>query len=43
MDFFDIKDNITDNHIVIYTGPIDAYFEQGLPKLEYRSIDFHRT
>ena len=42
MDFFDIKDNITDNHIVIYTGPIDAYFaDKGLPKLEYRSIDFH--
>ena len=28
--------------IVIYTGPIDAYFaDKGLPKLEYRSIDFH--
>ena len=26
---------------VIYTGPIDAYFKnRGLPKLEYRSIDF---
>ena len=41
-DFFDIKDQITKEHIVIYTGPIDAYFaDKGLPKLEYRSIDFH--
>ena len=41
-DFFDIKDKITKDHLVIYTGPIDAYFaDKGLPKLEYRSIDFH--
>ena len=41
-DFFDIKDKITKKHLVIYTGPIDAYFaDKGLPKLEYRSIDFH--
>jgi UDP-galactopyranose mutase len=41
-DFFDIKDQITKKQIVIYTGPIDTYFsDKGLPKLEYRSIDFH--
>jgi UDP-galactopyranose mutase len=41
-DFFDIKDKISKEQIVIYTGPIDAYFaDKGLPKLEYRSIDFH--
>ena len=40
--FFDIKYQITKEQIVIYTGPIDAYFsDKGLPKLEYRSIDFH--
>lgn len=40
--YFDIKDKITKNQIVIYTGPIDSYFaDKGLPKLEYRSIDFH--
>lgn len=28
---------------LIYTGPIDAYFaDSGLPKLEYRSIQFHK-
>ncbi len=41
-DFFDIKDQIRKEQIVIYTGPIDTYFaDKGLPKLEYRSIDFH--
>lgn len=41
-DFFDIKDKITKEQIIIYTGPIDSYFaDKGLPKLEYRSIDFH--
>ena len=41
-DFFDIKDQLSKDHIVIYTGPIDAYFaDKGLPTLEYRSIDFH--
>jgi UDP-galactopyranose mutase len=41
-DFVDIKDQITKDQIVIYTGPIDMYFaDKGLPKLEYRSIDFH--
>jgi UDP-galactopyranose mutase len=40
--FFDIKDQITKNQIVIYTGPIDVFFsDKGLPKLEYRSIDFN--
>ena len=42
VDFFDIKDKIFDHQTIIYTGPIDAYFaDKGLPKLEYRSIDFH--
>lgn len=41
-DFFDLKDKITKDQIVIYTGPIDTYFsDKGLPKLEYRSINFH--
>lgn len=42
VDYFDIKKFINNNQIVIYTGPIDTYFaDKGLPKLEYRSIDFH--
>ena len=39
-DFFKIKHLLNDKKI-IYTGPIDLYFsETGLPKLEYRSINF---
>ena len=41
-DFFDIKDQLSKEIIIIYTGPIDTYFaDKGLPKLEYISIDFH--
>lgn len=41
-DFFEFKkNNNLSNKIIIYTGPIDKYFEtSNLPKLEYRSIDF---
>uniref|UniRef100_A0A6C0JRV4 UDP-galactopyranose mutase C-terminal domain-containing protein n=1 Tax=viral metagenome TaxID=1070528 RepID=A0A6C0JRV4_9ZZZZ len=38
-DFFEINSSNYDH--VIFTGPIDKYFESsGLPKLEYRSINF---
>ena len=44
-DWMDIRDTIQWKTLV-FTGPIDQYFE-GLPKLEYRSLDFqwevHRT
>jgi len=41
-DFFDIKDSISNDKIIIFTGPIDHYFaHKGYPSLEYRSIDFH--
>lgn len=40
-DFEDLRNHISNEQIVIYTGPIDAYFsDKNLPKLEYRSIDF---
>ena len=40
-DYFDIKDKISKNKIIIYTGPVDRYFSDlGYEKLEYRSIDF---
>jgi UDP-galactopyranose mutase len=41
-DFFEYKkNNDLSDKIIIYTGPIDHYFgSQGMPKLEYRSIDF---
>lgn len=41
VDFFDIRDKIPSDKIVIYTGPIDHYFSNlGYEKLEYRSINF---
>ena len=41
-DYFSIKDSIPKDKIIIYTGPIDHYYsDKGLPKLEYRSINFH--
>ena len=40
-DFLQIKDLIDPSKIIIYTGPIDTYFQnKGLPRLEYRSINF---
>merc|ERR1719502_1932592 len=30
--------------MLVYTGPIDSYFsQQGMPKLEYRSLRFEET
>jgi UDP-galactopyranose mutase len=42
-DFREIKDMISFKHL-IYTGPIDAYFDFQLGKLPYRSLEFvHET
>ena len=39
-DFFSLKD-LESYEKIFYTGPIDAYYKNsGLPKLEYRSINF---
>lgn len=38
-DYFKVQDQLPDHDLLVFTGPIDAYFaSQGLPKLEYRSI-----
>lgn len=43
-DYFKIKEDIQDNQIIIYTGPIDHYYSYlGYPALEYRSINFEIT
>jgi len=39
-DFNDIKGQIKNDQIIIYTGPIDLYFNNEYEKLEYRSINF---
>lgn len=41
VDFFSIRDQIQNDKIIIFTGPIDEYYAlQGYERLEYRSINF---
>merc|ERR1711988_1296386 len=43
VDYFKARDagELPEYGMLVYTGPIDAYFaQQGMPKLEYRSIRF---
>ena len=44
-DFFDMdqplnRDNLRDNIPVVYTGPIDRYFDYRLGSLKWRTVDF---
>jgi len=39
VDYFQVKEHLPKHKLLVFTGPIDAYFaSQGLDKLEYRSI-----
>lgn len=40
-DFLSIKDKIIKNSYIIYSGPIDAFFEYRLGNLEWRTVDFN--
>jgi len=41
MDYFALKDKLPKYKLLVFTGPIDAYFaSKGMKKLEYRSIYF---
>lgn len=40
MDFGEIKNHISKDTLVIYTGPIDEYFDYVFGKLEFRQISF---
>lgn len=40
VDFFDLKDNISDGKLIIYTGPIDKYFNYKFGELTWRTLDF---
>lgn len=43
VDFFAIRDKLPKHKLLIYTGPIDAYYVSlGMPKLEYRSLRFEK-
>lgn len=40
LDFFDIKDQIPASKKIIYTGPIDKFFNYKYGRLEYRTLEF---
>ncbi|MBQ3060723.1 MAG: UDP-galactopyranose mutase [Desulfovibrio sp.] len=39
-DWFDIRDSISPDTLVIYTGPIDQFFDYRFGRLEWRTVDF---
>lgn len=39
-DYFDIMSSLPKDHKLIYTGPIDRYFNNKFDKLQYRSLRF---
>jgi len=44
VDFFAAREagQLPEHSLIVYTGPIDSYFaQQGMPRLEYRSLHFH--
>jgi UDP-galactopyranose mutase len=42
VDFFEIRDIIPANTRIIYSGPIDRYFNYRFGKLEYRTLKFEK-
>jgi len=41
-DFFDVKDDILGQVPVVYTGPVDRYFDYSEGRLGWRTLDFER-
>ncbi|UPK76147.1 UDP-galactopyranose mutase [Nocardioidaceae bacterium SCSIO 66511] len=39
-DFFDLRDDLVGNVPVVYTGPVDQYFDYSAGDLSWRTIDF---
>jgi UDP-galactopyranose mutase len=42
-DFFSIQHELSQDTLVIYTGPIDRFFNYRYGRLEWRTIDFEKT
>lgn len=42
LDFFDIKDQISPETQVIYSGPLDRYFDYKFGRLKWRSLKFEK-
>lgn len=41
-DFFDVKDDVVGQVPVVYTGPVDRYFDYTAGRLGWRTLDFQR-
>ncbi|MCW2680837.1 MAG: UDP-galactopyranose mutase [Frankiales bacterium] len=41
-DFFDVRDEVVDGAPVVYTGPLDRYFDHREGRLSWRTLDFER-
>jgi UDP-galactopyranose mutase len=41
-DFFDVRPTLQPKQLIIYTGPIDRYFEYRLGELGWRTVDFEK-
>ncbi|MGH7172607.1 MAG: UDP-galactopyranose mutase [Gemmataceae bacterium] len=42
VDFFDVRETLGEHQLVVYTGPIDRYFDYRLGELAWRTLDFER-
>lgn len=42
VDFFDLRHALSPRQLVVYTGPIDRYFDYRLDELAWRTLDFER-
>jgi UDP-galactopyranose mutase len=40
VDFFDVRDQLRDDQLVVYTGPLDRYFDYRAGELSWRTLDF---
>jgi UDP-galactopyranose mutase len=42
VDFFDVREEVASHQLVIYSGPIDRYFDYRLGELAWRTLDFDK-
>ncbi|WP_461209884.1 UDP-galactopyranose/dTDP-fucopyranose mutase family protein [Desulfocurvus sp. DL9XJH121] len=42
VDFFEVRDMVPDTATVVYSGPLDRYFEHRFGPLAWRTLDFER-
>jgi UDP-galactopyranose mutase len=42
LDFFDLRDQVHDGQLLVYTGPIDRFFDYRFGELGWRTLDFEK-